>query len=225
MTQPDALKKSEPLTWSTGIGTDVWDLFCASIRGDLEMVKRLLGKDSTLARCHYNELQTAAAVFATNPALADDPDALANAAGQGHELFVRLMLRLRPDFPRRVAFPGWAVGAKTRELNELLFQHGMDPSAPDWLGITPLHEFARKGDLEKAAIFLDHGANLHARDEDICSTPLGWAAKFGQKQMVAWLLDRGVKPNLTDDPPWATPLAWAKRRGHFEIAALLERTS
>ena len=25
MTQPDALKKSEPLTWSAGIGRDVWD--------------------------------------------------------------------------------------------------------------------------------------------------------------------------------------------------------
>jgi ankyrin repeat protein len=133
------------------------------------------------------------------------------------------MLRLRPDLPRRVAFPGWSVGAKTRELNELLFQHGMNPSAPDWLGITPLHEFARKGDLEKAAVFLDHGANLHARDEDICSTPLGWAAKFGQKQMVEWLLERGAKPNLPDDPPWATPLAWAKRRGHLEIVELLER--
>ena len=172
---------------------------------------------------HSNDLQTAAAVFGANPALADDPEALANAAGEGHELFVRLMLRLHPDLPRRVAFPGWSVGAKTRELNELLFQHGMNPSAPDWLGITPLHEFARKGDLEKAAIFLDHGANLHTRDEDICSTPLGWAAKSGQKQMVEWLLARGAKPNLPDDPPWATPLAWANRRGHLEIVELLER--
>jgi ankyrin repeat protein len=44
-----------------------------------------------------NDLQTAAAVFAANPALADDPDALANAASQGHENFVRLMLRYQPD--------------------------------------------------------------------------------------------------------------------------------
>ena len=41
MTQPDALKKSEPLTWSTGIGTDVWELIGACIQGDLEEVKRL----------------------------------------------------------------------------------------------------------------------------------------------------------------------------------------
>lgn len=169
----------------------------------------------------YNDLQTAAAVFAVNPALADNGSALVNAADGGHESFVRLMLRYQPDLPRRVTFPGWAVGAKTRELNELLFQHGLNPSTPDWLGITPLHEFARHGHVEKAVIFLDHGADIHARDEDICSTPLGWAAKFGRKAMVELLLERGAQPNRSDDPPWATPLAWATRRKHSDIAALL----
>jgi ankyrin repeat protein len=169
------------------------------------------------------DLRTAAAVFAANPALANDPDALANAASEGHEAFVRLMLRYQPELPKRIAFPGWAVGAKTRELNELLFQYGMDPSGPDWLLITPLHHFARKGDVASADQFIDHGANLHARDEDICSTPLAWAAKFNQRQMVELLLTRGAKPNLPDDPPWATPLAWATRRGHHDIAQLLKQ--
>jgi ankyrin repeat protein len=194
--------------------------------GDSRMLELLCSYGAARAvhlLAHSNDLPTAAAVFAAHPALADDPDALANAAGEGHEGFVRLMLRYRPDLPRRVTFPGWSVGAKTPELNELLFQHGMNPSAPDWLGITPLHEFARKGDLEKAAIFLDHGADLHARDEDICSTPLGWAAKFGQTRMVEFLLQRGARPNLPDDPPWATPLAWAVRRGHHDIAEMLKQ--
>ncbi|MGH9752430.1 MAG: sigma-70 family RNA polymerase sigma factor [Blastocatellia bacterium] len=173
---------------------------------------------------YYGDARTAAAVFAVNPSLADDPDALTNAAGEGHEAFMRLMLRYQPDLPKRMIFPDWSVGAKTRELNELLFKHGMNPSRPDWLRITPLHQFARKGDVEKAAIFIDHGADLHARDEDICSTPLGWAAKFGQTQMVEFLLQRGAKPNLPDDLPdlaWATPLQWATRRGHDQIVRLL----
>ena len=93
------------------------------------------------------------------------------------------MLRYQPSLPERIA-----VGAKTRELNELLFKHGMNPSGPDWLGVTPLHHFAKKGDVEKAAVFIDHGADLHARDDDICSTPLGWAAKFGKMNMVELLL-------------------------------------
>jgi ankyrin repeat protein len=194
--------------------------------GDAKMLELLCSYGAARAvhlLAYYNDLSTAAAVFAANPALAEDPDALANAAGGGHEAFVRLMLRHRPDLPRRVTFPGWAVGAKTPELNELLFRHGMNASAADWLGITPLHEFARHGDVEKAAIFLDHGADLHARDEDICSTPLGWAAKFGQMKMVEFLLERGAKPQLPDDPPWAAPLVWAARRGHPDIVELLTR--
>jgi ankyrin repeat protein len=172
---------------------------------------------------YHGDVHTAAAVFAANPALADDPDALANAAGEGQEAFVRLMLRYQPDLPKRVIFPGWSVGAKTRELNELLFEHGMNPSQPDWLLTTPLHQFARKGDVEKAELFIERGADFHARDEDICSTPLGWAAKFGQTVMVELLLKHGAKPNLPDDPPWATPLAWATRRGHAEIVDLLKQ--
>lgn len=172
---------------------------------------------------YYNDVPTAAAVFAANPSLAEDPEALGNAAGQGHEAFVRLMLRYRPDLPRSLTFPAWSVGGKTRELNELLFQHGMNPSAPDWLGITPLHQFARSGDVEKAGIFLDHGADLHARDEDICSTPLGWAAKSGRQEMVGFLLQRGSRTHLPDDPPWATPLSWAVRRGHPSITEMLKQ--
>lgn len=144
---------------------------------------------------YHGDIKTAAAVFAANPTLADDPEALANAAGEGHEAFVRLMLRHQPDLPKRVVFPGWSVGAKTRELNELLFEHGLDPNQPDWLLITPLHHFARKGDVEKAEIFIEHGADLHARDEDICSTPLGWAAKYCQNEMARLLLNSGAKPN------------------------------
>ena len=42
MTQPDALKKNEPLLWSAGIGTDVWAMFCACIAGDVETVTQLV---------------------------------------------------------------------------------------------------------------------------------------------------------------------------------------
>ena len=174
---------------------------------------------------YYGDVREAAAVFAANPALADDPEALANAAAGDNESFVRLMLRYQPDLAKRFR-PNprtGSVGAKTRELTELLFKHGMNPSQPDWLLATPLHHFAAHGDVEMATIFIDHGADLHARDEDLQSTPLGWAAKSGQTLIVELLLRRGAKPNLPDDPPWATPLAWATRRGHGEIVELLKR--
>ena len=173
---------------------------------------------------HYGDVQTAADLFATNPALADDPEALKNAAGNGHEEFVRLMLRYQPDLAKRVTV------SRPREMAELLFEHGMDPNHPNWLRISPLHQFAEHGDVESAALFIEHGADLHAREEEFCSTPLAWAAKFGQTRMVEFLLRRGAKPNLPDDQPdlaWATPLAWATRRGRDDIVRLLteyERT-
>ncbi len=195
-------------------------LSIAMMKSDEKMVELLCSYGASRnvgLLAHYGDVKTAAAVFAANPALADDPGALGSAAGNGNEAFVRLMLRYQPDLPKRVA-----VGAKTRELTELLFEHGMNASHRDWLGITPLHEFARKGEVENAALFIDHGADLDARDEDICSTPLGWAAKFAKTRMVELLLRRGAKPNLSGDPPWATPLAWATRRGHHHIVELLK---
>ena len=193
--------------------------------GDERMVDLLCSYGSSRnvhLLAHYGDVKTAAAMFAANSALADDADALAIAAGNGHTSFVHLLLRYQPDLAKRTTFPGWLVGGKTKALNELLFAHGMNPSYPDWLGITPLHQFARKGEVEKAKWFLAHGADVHARDEDICSTPLGWAAKYGQLKMVKLLLQRGAKTNLPDDPVWATPLAWATRRGHRQIVKLLK---
>jgi ankyrin repeat protein len=207
------------------------DTLSAAIRNSDQPMIDLLCSHGAAREVHllayYGDLQTAAAVFAGNPALADDPEALENAAGQGHELFVRLMLRYQPDLAKRIAvgvnIQGPQGPVKGRELTEFLFQHGMNPSRRDWLGITPLHRFAQRGDVHNATIFIDHGADLHARDEDICSTPLGWAAKFGKIAMVELLLNRGAKPNLADDPPWATPLAWATRRGHTDIVQLLKQ--
>ncbi len=167
---------------------------------------------------YYGDVERAEAAFAANPALANDPEALANAASEGQDAFVRLMLRYQPDLARRIA-----VTAKNSELTEFLFQQGMDPNHADWLGVTRLHEFARKGDVERAKVFLDHGADPNLRDDDLGSTPLAWAAKSGQAEMVELLLSRGAKPHRPADPSWATPLAWATRRGHHQIARRLKQ--
>jgi hypothetical protein len=91
-------------------------------------------------QAYYDDLEAAETAFAANPALADDPGALCTAAGNGNQAFVRLMLKYQPDLAHRVSCAGG-----TRELTELLFRHGMSPSRPSWLLITPLHQFARVG--------------------------------------------------------------------------------
>jgi ankyrin repeat protein len=198
------------------------DALSIAIRNDDQPMIELLASYGSARGVHllayYGDVQTAAAVFAANPALAGNLEAFVYAAEEGHESFIRLMLRYEPDLARRVG-----VAAKTRDLIELLFEHGMNPSQRDWLEATPLHHLARKGDLERATIFINRGADLDARDDDLRSTPLGWAAKFDRLNMVELLLDRGAKPNLPDDAPWATPLAWAKRYGRHDIVKFLEQ--
>jgi hypothetical protein len=166
---------------------------------------------------HYGDIEAVTAALAADPTLADDPQALVAAAENGHESIVRLILSHQPGVIQRVA-----VVARTRELTEFLFQSGMNPDLAGWLGVTPLHRFAREGDVEKAAIFLEHGANLHVRDEEFCTTPLGYAAAAGRQRMVEFLLRRGSKVSLPDDFPWATPVALAAYKGHDEIVRVLK---
>jgi len=151
----------------------------------------------------FGDVLSAGPLFERDPSLADDPAALEAAATHGHEAFVRLLLRHQPGLPRRVTV------ARPRAMAELLFAVGMDPDRPSWLRRTPLHRFAAEGDIESAALYLDHGADLHARDEEERTTPLGLAAKNGQRRMVEFLLRRGAKAQSPDDPPWARPSAWA----------------
>ncbi len=180
-----------------------------------DLVARGVRRSVSILAC-YGDLDTAAALFAADPARADDSEALANAAGGGHADFVRLLLSYQHDLPRRVS-----IVAKTPEITRLLFEHGMDPNLPNWLGITPLHRFAEHGNIDHAAVFLDRGADINAIDDEFCSTPLGYAAKYGQTRMAEFLLQGGADPDLPHDPAWAKPLAWAQRRGHDKIVRIL----
>jgi ankyrin repeat protein len=109
-----------------------------------------------------------------------------------------------------------------------LLEHGMDPNLKNWQHQTLLHLVCRRPDdsgrnIERAAVLLDAGADIHARDDEYRSTPLGWAARRNAKPLVQLFLARGAATNLPDDEPWATPLAWAERRGHVEVAEIIRR--
>jgi ankyrin repeat protein len=116
------------------------------------------------------------------------------------------------------------------EMLRILLAHGMNPDLPNWQGHTFLHDLCRGGrrgeagdSLARAAILLDAGASISARDEEYSSTPLAWAARNNMPDMVEFLLARGAPISLPDDPPWAAPLAWAERRGHSEIVEILRK--
>jgi ankyrin repeat protein len=116
------------------------------------------------------------------------------------------------------------------EMFHILLDSGMSPDLPNWQRQTFLHDLCRggkRGQTEKqltlAAILLDVGASINAREEEYGSTPLGWAARTNMPDMVEFLLSRGALTNLPDDEPWATPLAWAERRGHAEVVEILRK--
>jgi len=138
---------------------------------------------------------------------ADRPDLLARLLGAG--------LRM-PDV--HTGCQGYLL--KVNALRTLL-AHGMTPDQMNWQHQTLLHLASGGNNLECAAILLDAGATITARDEEYQSTPLGWAARTNSPLMVKFLLSRGAPTNLPDDEPWATPLAWATCRGHSQIAELL----
>jgi ankyrin repeat protein len=121
------------------------------------------------------------------------------------------------------------------DMLRTLLAHGMSPDLMNWQHQTLLHLVCQardyrgrnqtNGTVERAAILLDAGANISARDDEYRSTPLAWAARTNAVEMVEFLLSRGAPVNLPDDEPWATPLAWAERRQHAEVVSLLRQSN
>jgi len=141
---------------------------------------------------------------------ADRPDLLARLLGAG--------LRM-PDV--HTGCQGYLV--RPDALRTLL-AHGMSPDQMNWQHQTLLHLASTHDNTECAAILLDAGANISARDEEYKSTPLGWAARANKPAMVEFLLSRGAAASLPDDEPWATPLAWATRRGHDQVVRIIRES-
>jgi len=151
-------------------------------------------------------------------------------------VFTAVVTRGKRDLLKRLLDAGIRVPAvvtgcqsyllERSDMLRTLLDSGMSPDTCSWQMQTMLHMLCRDSrtketDLKCAAMLLDAGATISARDDDYCSTPLGWAARNNHPDMVKFLLSRGAPTNLPDDKPWATPLAWATRRGHTEIVEIL----
>jgi uncharacterized protein len=104
------------------------------------------------------------------------------------------------------------------DIAAFLIEGGMSPRHMTWHEVTLLHDMAQSGDVSKAGLLLDHGADINAIDDEYRTTPLGMAARWGQQKMVAFLLERGADPNRAS-AAWSTPLAWAQKKAHRVVAA------
>ena len=109
---------------------------------------------------------------------------------------------------------------KHDDIAALLLEHGMSARHRTWHGVTLLHDMAQSGDLAKARMLIEHGAELDPIEDEYRSTPLGLAARWGRRSLVELLLARGANPNAAG-AGWSTPLAWARAKGHGEITQIL----
>jgi ankyrin repeat protein len=164
--------------------------------------------------------------------------AAADPAGFDSFVLTGVVTRGKRDLLRRLFEVGVRVPPVLTGCQSYLLEHtdmlrtllanGMSPDLMNWQRQTLLHLLCGDSDqtgasIEKAAILLDAGANIAARDEEYGSTPLAWAARTGAIEKVKFLLARGAPTSLPDDEPWATPLAWAERRGHSQVVSLLRQ--
>jgi uncharacterized protein len=189
------------------------------------------GMDDTERRfekaVHQNNLREAERLLVERPDLAVQETAswsegvLMMPANRGWRDMLELLMRHGARVPD---VSKWAPEYyfKHYDIAVFLMDNGMNPNHMNWQHVTLLHDMALRGNIPKARLLLDHGADINAVDEEYRSTPLGLAARWGHAKMVAFLLERGADPNKAA-APWATPLAWARKKGFGMIASDLER--
>jgi ankyrin repeat protein len=146
------------------------------------------------------------------------------------DLYLASKRRAGELVPLENGLPYPRVPSLVRKLLEV----GLDPNQADWLGKTWLHAAAENGDRAAAALLLDAGAHINAREVEFRGTPLAAAVRSWcreadpgkaqkKRRMVEFLLKRGAATNLPGDEPWSTPLAWATRHNRREIVELLKQ--
>ena len=160
---------------------------------------------------------------------------LGNVMSKCDEELLELYLAFDPLMPKKMGFWGDVVDAGFTKLIHKLLDHGLDVNRRDWVGRTFLHGCSESFDTTIAAVLLDAGADINARDVEFRETPLAAAIRAdsscldedrseleeNRMRMVRFLLNRGAATNLPDDETWATPFAQARKRGLVEIEELL----
>ncbi|HEX6730898.1 MAG TPA: ankyrin repeat domain-containing protein, partial [Pyrinomonadaceae bacterium] len=137
----------------------------------------------------------------------------------------RKMLELLMEYDARVPDVtkwGRAYYFKHYDIAKFLMENGMNPNHLSWQGVGLLHDMAHEGDIPKARLLLDHGADINSIDDEYQSTPLGIAVRWGNRDMMRYLIERGADPNKAG-AEWSTPRAWARKKGHREIETDLKR--
>jgi ankyrin repeat protein len=114
-------------------------------------------------------------------------------------------------------------------LLDHLLQHaapfGFNAKSPGDLKNTPLHHAASTGRMDNAALLLNAGAKINARN-NYNNAPLHWAARAGRAGMIRFLAERGADLNVKTSTQFIinefrTPLYLAVDSGYYDAAGAL----
>ena len=136
----------------------------------------------------------------------------------------------------------WHLMCQKPEVVEIALAFGADPNVRNRDGVTPLHQAAWQGELDKVRFLATHGSDPAIRDTNHASTPLGWAMHNAQQEVVEYLAEHteldlidaivlgrsdsaivllGRDPDLAHGTPGATPLRAAAYMGDLEVVRRL----
>ena len=219
------------------------DLFAAAAIGDAERVATFVRGEPALVRARTFDGKTALH-FCRGVEVAEvlvkagaDIDALDD-AGQSPLQWISATGRYKPVCRYLIAQGAkaeasdifWAcsygdIPAVLRFLEaDASLVHARRPPGPaihtSWVGRTPLHEAAARGEAEIGRLLIEHGADVNARGGIRDATPLHAAAVCGHRELVNLLLGANADPKAVDDLG-ATAEEWAESFGHSELAAYL----
>ncbi|GIK06662.1 hypothetical protein Aspvir_002312 [Aspergillus viridinutans] len=168
---------------------------------------------------------------------ATDPATLEQRNGQGATTLLmaakarewdlcRVLLECGADVNAAGPSHGWtclhyAAGEGTREMVELILNHGGDLGAVTKGGGTPLRMAVRCNNTDLIKVMVDYGADIHAVD-DTGTSIVHWALEDGNLTNVQLLVELGASVRVKD-ARGHTPLHWAAQRGHVDICEWLLR--
>ena len=183
MDRPDDLKKNELLPWSAGKGSDVWELFCACIAGDMASVTRLVAADPSLVRAHYeyrtplsfavreNRLDVAAFLLDRGADPFGVGGDLVEAARDRGYVEMEALLTIRYASLHGASSKGEPVAAAIRERDREKVRRLLDDTpgllhAGDARSSQPIHWAVMTRQIDVIDDLLSRGANIDARRQD-----------------------------------------------------------
>jgi ankyrin repeat protein len=172
--QPDDLKHETPWVWSPGRGTDVWEMFLACAAGDLGAVNKLVQKDPSLVRSHYQ--------YRTPLSFAVRNDRLEVA----EYLIDRGALKVGLGDPREMA----------RDRGLVAMERLLDRKLAELYGASERGEAVAAAILDydqpRARALIEASPDLVRAGDRFSSQPIHWATMTRQPGLIEWLAGRGA---------------------------------